>query len=194
MTAPPADAPPADAPPADALPDDALPDDALPDDALPDDERPVMTVYPSIAATGLGRALGTLYESIPLRIGTATLSSLVFTLPTAPLAALLYFGLKAVGPRYVLTSRRLRTTAGPTGKPRAELPLDEIGRIDVAASFGQRFYKAGDLVIRDHVGGERLRLRGVVRPENFRRTILETRDSLVRTATDRRRIAARHAT
>ena len=152
-----------------------------------------MTVYPSIAATAVGRALGALYESIPLRVGTAKLSHLVFTLPTAPVAIALYFGLKAAGARYLLTSRRLRITAGPSGKPRAEVPLDEVGRVDVAASFGQRFYKAGDLVIRDHVGIERLRLRGVVRPENFRRTILEARDAVVRTESARRHIAARHA-
>ena len=45
-------------------------------------ENVVMTVYPSIAATGIGRLLGCLYESIPSRICGIKLSNLLFTLPT----------------------------------------------------------------------------------------------------------------
>jgi hypothetical protein len=161
-------------------------------DDAPPDERPVMTVYPSIASLGVGRALGALYESIPVRIGAVKLSHLLFPLPTAPLAMSLYFGLKAAGPRYLLTTHRLRVVRGLSAKPGPEVPLDEVGRVEVVTSFGRRFFKAGDLVVRDHMGTERLRLGGVVRPEMFRRTILDARDALVRTEEARRTIGARH--
>lgn len=151
-----------------------------------------MTAYPSIASLGLGRALGALYESVPLRLGSVKLSHLIFVLPAAPIALVLYLGLKAAGPRYVLTTRRLRLVKGPSARPGADVPLDEIGRVEVVASFGQRFYKAGQLVVRDHHGTERLRLHGVVRPEMFRRTILDARDALTRTDAARRTIDARH--
>jgi hypothetical protein len=159
----------------------------------PGDERPVMTVYPSIASLGAGRALGAVYESVPLRIGTVKLSNLLFVLPTAPVALLLYVGMKLFGPRYVLTTLRLRAVQGLSARPGGEVPLEEIGRVDVVASFGQRFFKAGDLVVRDHQGTERLRLAGVVRPEMFRRTVLDARDALIRTEAARRTIEARHA-
>lgn len=152
----------------------------------------MMTVYPSVASLRLGRWLGTLYESIPIRLGSVKLSHLLFVLPAAPIALALYFALKAGGPRYVLTDRRLQLVKGPLAKEVSGVPLDEVGRIEVATSFGQKFYKSGDLVVRDHHGTERLRIPAVVRPEMFRRTILEARDALIRTDAARRTIDARH--
>ncbi|MBA3311691.1 MAG: PH domain-containing protein [Planctomycetaceae bacterium] len=151
-----------------------------------------MTVFPSVASLALGRGLGALYESVPIRIGRLKLSHLLFPLPTSPLAFVLYFGLKAIGARYVLTTQRLRVTQRINGRVVAEVPLDEIGRIDIATSFGQRFYHAGTLFVRDHVGTERLRLVGVVRPDMFRQTILEARDALIRTDAALRTIEGRH--
>jgi hypothetical protein len=156
------------------------------------DEQPMMTVYPSVASLGFGRALGWLYESVPLRLGSVKLSHLLFVLPASPIALALYFGLKAAGPRYVLTNRRLRLVKGPASKPAGDVPLDEIGRVEIVTSFGQKFYKSGHLVVRDHHGTERLRLYGVVRPEMFRRTILDARDALTRTDAAHRTIDARH--
>ncbi|HEX6984824.1 MAG TPA: PH domain-containing protein [Planctomycetaceae bacterium] len=161
--------------------------------SLSPDERPVTTVYPSVASLAAGRALGALYESVPLPIGRVKLSHLLFPLPTSPVALVLYFLLKATGPRYLLTTHRLRVVRGLSAKAGPEVPLDEVGRIEVVSSFGQRFYKAGDLVVHDHVGTQRLRLRGVVRPEMFRQTILDARDALIRTEAARRTIEARHA-
>lgn len=160
--------------------------------SLPD-ERPIMTVYPSIAALGLGRALGVLYESIPLSVGRVKLSHLLFPLPTAPFAGLLYFWLKAFGARYVLTTHRLRIVKGLSLKEGAEVLLEEIGRVDVHHSLGQTFFKAGTIVIRDHVGTERLQLPGVVRPDMFRQTILDARDAMISTEAARRTIEARHS-
>lgn len=160
------------------------------DHTLPE-ELPVATVYPSIASLSAGRALGALYESLPLRLGRLKISHLLFPLPTSPIALGLYAWQKAIGLRYELTTQRLRIVRGLAGRRGAETPLDEIGRIDIVSSFGQRFYKAGDLVVHDHVGTVRLRLPGVVRPEMFRRTILDTRDALISTEAVQRMIEAR---
>jgi hypothetical protein len=162
-------------------------------DSPPDDERPVMTVYPSIASLGPGQVLGALYESVPVRIGRVKLSHLLFVLPTSPVALLMYVGMKLFGPRYQLTTHRLRTLKGLSARPDGDVPLDEIGRVEVTSSFGQRFFRSGWITVRDHHGTERLRLAGIVRPEMFRETILETRDSLIRTDAARRTIEARHA-
>lgn len=74
------------------------------------------------------------------------------------------------------------------------MPLDEVGRVEIHCTFGQQFFKAGTLVIRDHVGTERMQLPGVVRPEMFRQTILDARDALISTEAARRTIEARHST
>ena len=158
------------------------------------DERPIATVYPSIASLAAGRFLGVLLESIPIRFGSAKLSHLLFALPAAPLALMFYFWLKIAGPRYGLTTHRVQIVPGPAGRTASDMPLDEVGRIDVRTTFGQKFYRAGDLIVHDHVGTQRLRLRGVVRPEMFRQTILESRDALIRTDAARRVIEARHRT
>lgn len=155
-------------------------------------ERPMMTVFPSIASLAAGRALGALYESVPIRLGRLKLSHLMFPLPTSPLALVLYAGLKAIGPRYVLTTRRLCIRRSTGSQVIADVPLDEIGRIEVVTTFGQRFYRAGTLIVRDHVGTERLRLAGVVRPEMFRETILEARDAVISTDAALRVIEGRH--
>ena len=160
----------------------------------PTDERPVLTAYPSIAALGAGRALGVLYESIPIRIGSIKISHLLFPLPTSPIALVLYVWMKVVGPRYLLSTTRLRIDHGMSARAAGDVPLDEVGRVEVATTFGQRFFHAGTLVVRDHMGTERLRCPGVVRPEMFRQTILDARDALISTDAALRTIDARRAT
>jgi hypothetical protein len=155
------------------------------------EDRLVAMVYPSIAATIVGRVLGALYESIPIRLGSVKLSHLIFVLPTIPIALGMYLALKIAGPRYLLTTHRLRFLQGISGRAGTEIPLEEVGRVDVVEVFGQKFFKAGDLVVHDHVGIQRLRFAGIVRPEMFRQTILDARDALVRTDAARRAIEAR---
>ncbi|MGC1274528.1 MAG: PH domain-containing protein [Planctomycetaceae bacterium] len=163
---------------------------SMPDVPLPD-ERPIATVYPSVASLAIGRAFGALYESIPLKIGRLKLSHLLFPLPTSPFVLLVYIWLKTSGSRYVLTTQRLRHMRGLTAGRSLDMPLDEVGRIEVVTSFGQRFYKAGDLVVHDHLGAQRLRFPSVVRPEMFRQTILDARDALINTDAAQRIIEAR---
>lgn len=160
------------------------------------EERPIHIIYPSIASLRLGRALGILYESVPIRIGRIRLSHLLFPLPTAPLAAALYMALKAGGKLHYVTTRRLYTARAlkklPVGEmPLGEIPLDDIGRIDILHTLGHRFFRAGDLVIRDHQGLERMRLEGVAQPEMVRQTIFDARNALMQTEAAQRVIAAR---
>lgn len=137
-----------------------------------------MTVYPSIAAYGLGRALGTMYDCIPLRIMGVKLSNLLFVLPTAPLAAALYFLQKITGQKYVLTNRSFQIWYALGSRKVTQVALTDITDVVVRELPGQQFYKAGDLVL---IGGkgndEIMTLAGVPYPHIFRQTILEARDS-----------------
>jgi hypothetical protein len=59
--------------------------------------------------------------------------------------------------------------------------LDRFDAIDVVVEPGQEWYAAGDLVVR-RGQVETLRLPGVSRPESFRRTCLEVRQSYMSVA------------
>lgn len=137
-----------------------------------------MTVYPSIAAYGLGRALGGIYDCIPVRIMGVKLSNLLFVLPTAPLAATLYFLQKLTGQKYVLTNRSFQIWRALGSRKVTQVSLTDIADVHVRELPGQQFYKAGDLIL---IGGkandEIMTLAGVPYPHIFRQTILEARDS-----------------
>jgi len=141
-------------------------------------EVEIMTVYPSIAAYGLGRVFGSIYESIPLRIMGVKLSNLLFVLPTAPIAAGLYFLQKLTGQRYRLTNRSMQVWHSLGNRKVKEVSLTDITDVVIRELPGQQFYKAADLVLMGGKGNDEiLRLPAIPYAHIFRQTILEARDS-----------------
>ena len=155
-----------------------------------------MIVWPSVAATGLGRFLGRLY-SIDMGIGVLTIGNLI-ALASIPIALPLYlfrlapsfFGLTPFGVRYALTNRRIvelrnefRRGSGwmpdfEFGAETRSVQLDRFDNIRIDIQPGQAWYTAGDLVfLQGDV--ETFRLPGVSRPEAFRATCMKARDSYV---------------
>ena len=141
-------------------------------------EATVMTVWPSVAATTLGRSLGRLYRIRdgfgPLSIGRLAL------LATIPLGLMLYLSMRIPWAirRYRLTNRRVMIERGINPKVEQYVDLDRFDAIDLIVSPGQEWYAAGDLVFR-RGPIETLRLSGVSRPESFRQTCLKTRQAYV---------------
>ena len=144
-------------------------------------EATVMTVWPSVASTGLGRALGRIYRIRdgfgPISIGRLAL------LATIPVGLTLYLSMRLPWAirRYRLTNRRVTVERGVGGEVMQFVDLDRFDAIDVVVEPGQEWYAAGDLVFR-RGQVETLRLPGVSRPESFRRTCLEVRQSYVSVA------------
>ena len=144
-------------------------------------EATVMTVWPSVASTGLGRALGRIYRIRdgfgPISIGRLAL------LATIPVGLTLYLSMRLPWAirRYRLTNRRATVERGVGGEVMQFVDLDRFDAIDVVVEPGQEWYAAGDLVFR-RGQVETLRLPGVSRPESFRRTCLEVRQSYVSVA------------
>lgn len=129
--------------------------------------------FPSISATGLGRLLGRLYESIPLKIWGLKISHLLFPLPTVPLALILYFYLKIAGTRYVLTNRSVQKWTGLGTRMLEQASLAEIDHIEVDPRRGQEFFRAADLALVAADGTVLMSLEAVPRAHVFRHTILE---------------------
>lgn len=157
----------------------------------PSQEVPLQTIYPSVAMLSLGQLLGQLYISMPVRILGIPLSALLFALPTAPLAALLYLWLKAFGSRYTITNRSVQQWHSLGSTKIKEVSLTDLGEAEIRQTAGQVFYRAADIVLRKADGKELLVIPGVPFPEVFRRTLLEVRDSRVKVAASLATIQAR---
>jgi hypothetical protein len=156
-------------------------------------EAEITTEYPSVASTWLGRSLGSLYDSIPLKINGIKISYLLFPLPTAGIGLLVYLYLKAAGTRYRLTNRNMQIWSMIGERLFSSVALGDIAEIEVRQRPGQAFFKASDLVLLKTDGSTLLRLEGVVRAEIFRETILEARDARRDVASSLARIQARSA-
>jgi hypothetical protein len=137
-------------------------------------ETPVMTVWPSIAAYGLGRAMG---QGFAIRWPDVYIFRLgnLLALLSIPIALPLFFlrVLPGVGTRYLLTNRRIVVLRGLAGKEEKFVDLDRFDTIEIVVQPGQAWYDAGDLVFK--LGTiETFRLEGVSRPGAFRATCLKS--------------------
>ncbi len=148
-------------------------------------EATIMTVWPSLAATGAGRALGRLY-AIRLGFPPFTLGHLI-ALATIPIVVPMYFwkfiaallgGLPGTVSRYVLTNRRVVIRDGIKPVDQRWVELDRFDTIAVETRPGQAWYRAGDLIFR--MGPiETFRLDGVPHPDVFRHICLSAHQAYV---------------
>src|SRR5262245_45766490 len=150
-------------------------------------EVTVMTVWPSVAKYGLGRALGQAYAIRWPDVYIFRLGNLLALL-AIPLSLPLFFLRIApgIGTRYRLTNRRIIVERGLTGVEDKAVDLDRFDSIAVEVQPGQAWYHAGDLVFR--LGNvETFRLEGVSRPAAFRETCLKSHVAYATVKRDRQR-------
>jgi hypothetical protein len=148
-------------------------------------EAEIMTVYPSIAATIMGRRVGRVAQAIPLKTSGVSWPRLLVALPLwiiavpilLPLALVLYLLQKVFGRRYVLTNRSLQVRQAVGIRTFQHVPLADVKEVALEELPGQAFMKAADLVVLSADGKRLARLEGVPRPVVFRQTILEARDA-----------------
>lgn len=139
-------------------------------------EVTIMIVYPTLAATGLGRFLGRLYDN-KIGVGVFTLGTLAIAL-SIPIALGLFFAMLGPGlaRRYRLTNRRLVVDEGMKQKPGKWVTLDDFDAIDIEVLPGQAWYPAGDMIFRKGKT-ETFRLSGVSRPESFKHVCLKAQQA-----------------
>ncbi|MGC4005999.1 MAG: PH domain-containing protein [Pirellulales bacterium] len=157
-------------------------------------ETTIMTIWPSIAGTGIGQVIGRLC-SIQAGVWIFTVGNL-FALLVIPLVVPLILmglgnsvlaGLPVIGGlfkglpqarRYTLTNRRVMIGEGMSAEPRQYVELDRFDTIDVVVKPGQQWYRAGDLIFK-RGATETFRLVGVRRPETFKQTCMKARNGFV---------------
>ncbi len=154
-------------------------------------EVEAMTVFPSIGSTWLGRLLSNLYESIPLGNGQVKLSHLLFPLPTAPLALLLYATTKIFGHRYRLSNRSVSVRTFLGNRLVKQVDLLEIDEVVLSPRHGHEFYRCADIELMGQDGSTLLTLAAVPRAEVFRTTILKARDAAMQVKASLAAIEAR---
>ncbi len=129
-------------------------------------------VWPTIAATRLGRVVGRLAA---IRLGCGeffTLGKLlaVATIPVS-LAVFAWQLMPYVCRRYTITNRRIIIRKGLSALDQCWISLDDFDAIVIDVLAGQEWFHAGDLVFR-RGETEVLRLAGVPRPETVRQFCL----------------------
>jgi len=144
-------------------------------------ETEIRSKYPSIASTSVGRLLGSIYESIPVRIWGIKLSNLLFVLPTAPLGVLLYVANKLGGERYVLTNRSVQRWAVIGLRQYQSVTLTDVVEIEYVQEPGQEYYHAGNLILKNAKGDLIMKINGVKDADVFRQIIEKARDARVGT-------------
>lgn len=142
-------------------------------------EVTIMTVWPTMASTGLGRLIGRLC-GVKSGVGRFFTLGKLFALMSIPVALPLYFYgvLPGICRRYTLTNRRLIIQKGLTAVDQRWVELDNFDRIEVQVLPGQEWFPAGELIF--YKGAvETFRLSGVSRPETFKQTCLKAQRSFV---------------
>lgn len=139
-------------------------------------ETTVMTVWPSVASTSLGKILGRLFR-IKGGFGSVSVGRLAL-LACTPIGLMLYLSLRLPWAiqRYRLTNRRVIVERGINPRIQQFVDFDKFDSIELVVDPGQEWYAAGDLVFRKGAV-ETFRLPGVSRPESFRQTCLKVQQS-----------------
>jgi hypothetical protein len=155
-------------------------------------EAIVWTEYPSIAAGGIGQTLGSLYESLPIKIfGFGPSISHIFALLTAPVGVLLYFLQKLFGNRYILTNRNVQVRASRGDRMISTIGLGDFDHIELVQNPGQVFYKAADIRFIGATGETLMKLPGVKDAGAFKNAIERTSESRRMVQASLRQIEAR---
>src|SRR5262245_14611578 len=139
-------------------------------------EAIIEDVFPSISASGLGRFLGQLMDSIPVSINGIRFSHVLFAPLVAPLALIGYLQFKVTGQAYLLTNRSVKVVSALGRNLVQTVGLSEIDNIEIRVLPGQPFYQAGDLLLLNASGDVLMTLSGIPRPERFRQVILDARE------------------
>ena len=157
-----------------------------------DHECIIEELHPSIGETAIGDWIHRVLESIPTRVWGMKISNLLFGLPLAPLAALIYLGTKFFGSKYVVTNRVVKRVNSIGYRQFESVPLAQIVSTSVDPDSRRDFFQTGDVRLIGAGGESLLLLRGVPRPDRFRQVIQEASDAKRQVAASLARINARH--
>ncbi len=133
-------------------------------------ESRIMTEFPSVGATAIGRLIGQLMDAIPAKIAGVKVSYLIFGPVLAPLGLLLFL-LNRLGSRYILTNRSVQIWSTMGSQRTSTVDLNEISDVELDELSGQSFFRASDIKLKSANGQTIMRLSGVADAGAFRNAI-----------------------
>jgi len=133
-------------------------------------ESRIMTEFPSVGATSIGRLIGQLMDAVPAKVCGVKMSYLIFGPMLAPLG-LLIFLLNKLGSRYVLTNRSVQIWSTMGSQRTGIVDLNEITDVDLYELPGQSFFRCSDIRLKGASGQTLMRLSGVADAGPFRNAI-----------------------
>lgn len=140
-----------------------------------DRESEIDTVYPSIAASTLGKVIGQIMD-VPAPLGNTVLrlaALCLLGLITSPFAVIAYFVGKLTGNCYVITNRRVHPRSILGKKSGTGPTIQQIADVQITEKPGYRFYRVGDVSLRDPSGKTLLVIPATPHPERLRHMIRE---------------------
>jgi len=143
----------------------------------PSSEARIMTEFPSVGASAIGRLVGMLMDSIPISIFGVKLSYIIFGLPLAPLGMLLFLLNRPFGDRYILTNRSVQIWSSMGMQRTSTVDLNDIADVELDQLPGQAFFRASDIRLKAANGQTIMRLSGVCDAGAFRNAIQRTMQS-----------------
>ncbi len=133
-------------------------------------ESRIMTEFPSVGATSIGRLVGQLMDAIPAKVCGVKLSYLIFGPALAPVG-LLIFLFNKLGSRYILTNRSVQIWSTMGSQRTGVVDLNEIFSVDLHELPGQAFFRCADIRLNGANGQTLMRLSGVADAGAFRNAI-----------------------
>jgi hypothetical protein len=149
------------------------------------------SVYPSISTSAIGRAIGSLCDSIPINICGIQVSHVLFAPLAIPFALAGYAMTKLTGNRYEVTNRSVRIRKILGGQLLKQVALTDFADVAIEQQAGQAFYKAADLHLMTAKGDSLLSLPAVVRPDRLQQLILKARQARLQADSSLKTIQAR---
>ncbi|WP_437228200.1 hypothetical protein SH661x_000776 [Planctomicrobium sp. SH661] len=138
-------------------------------------ETEIEVIYPSVAAGVLGRFIGGvmgLAEAVPL-LPLRLIAYIVLGTAMVPFAILAYALTKLLGNCYVLTNRSIYSRSIIGGRKGRQVPLGEIGDIEITSAGGYHFHRVGDLNLQNSAGNLLMTIPAITYPDRLKQIILD---------------------
>lgn len=156
-------------------------------------EATLETVYPSVAATFLGKLIGS-FLSIPAGIPFTPLRLalfLVFGGIVIPFALLAYAIVKVTGTCFEVTNRSVCERNVIGWQKRREVPLTDIAEFQIATQEGYDFHRVGDVLLNNAQGNTLMTVPAIAYPQRFVHVLQEAREARLRSDETLKHINAR---
>lgn len=155
-------------------------------------ETEIEVIYPSVAAGGLGKAVGLLMECAAVPFTPARLVlSVLLGIPGALLGLPAYILSKLFGNCYVLTNRSIKVRTILSNRVTDQVALGEIDHIEIRTQAGYKFHRVGDLLLEGAQGNTLMVIPAIPFPQRLKQVILDARAARLRSDEALSRIQSR---